>query len=85
METTSRVLYWHATAISGTILSAPTPLELAQLVSQTRGLMKPLPEWLSKGCIVGIVGGQKFVDEKYAFMKSLGLPMVGLWMQDWVG
>lgn len=23
--------------------------------------------------------------EQYAKMKSLGLPMVGIWMQDWVG
>ena len=34
---------------------------------------------------MGIVGGQDFVDEKYAAMKNLGLPMVGIWMQDWVG
>jgi alpha-glucosidase len=28
-KTTSRLLYWHATTISGTILSAPTPIELS--------------------------------------------------------
>ena len=47
--------------------------------------MRPLPEWVLKGAVVGIVGGQEFVDQKYALMKSLGLPMVGIWMQDWVG
>jgi len=61
-ETTATLLYWHATAIGGTVLSAPTPIRLAQLVSTTVGLMKPLPEWLAKGCIIGIVGGQTFVD-----------------------
>jgi len=32
-----------------------------------------------------MVNGQDFVEEKYAFMKSLGLKMAGIWMQDWVG
>lgn len=47
--------------------------------------MEPLPEWIQKGIIIGIENGQDFVDEKYAFMKNLGLPMVGIWMQDWSG
>jgi len=47
--------------------------------------MKPLPTWIQKGVIVGIVGGQDYVEEKYKLMKDQGLPMVGLWMQDWVG
>mmetsp|Transcript_17146 Transcript_17146/g.23120 ORF Transcript_17146/g.23120 Transcript_17146/m.23120 type:complete len:236 (+) Transcript_17146:900-1607(+) len=47
--------------------------------------MRPLPEWALKGAIIGIVGGQEFVDEKYALMKSHDLPMAGIWMQDWVG
>ena len=47
--------------------------------------MEALPSWIMQGAIVGIVGGQDFIDEKYALMKSQGLPLVGLWMQDWVG
>jgi hypothetical protein len=42
--------------------------------------MTPLPEWILDGCIIGIVGGQDYVDEKYAYMKSLELPMNGIWM-----
>ena len=42
--------------------------------------MAPLPEWSLNGAVVGIVGGQEFVDEKYAMMKKLELPMVGIWM-----
>ena len=47
--------------------------------------MEPLPEWVMQGAVVGIVGGQDFVDEKYKKMKDNGLPLVGIWMQDWVG
>lgn len=47
--------------------------------------MKPLPAWTQQGVQIGIVGGQEFVDEKYQFLKDQGVPMVGIWMQDWVG
>ena len=47
--------------------------------------MKALPEWVMKGAIVGVEGGQKAVDEKYDFLRKHEVPLVGLWMQDWVG
>ena len=47
--------------------------------------MTPLPSWVMEGSIIGIVNGQDYVWEKYNKMKELGLPMVGIWMQDWVG
>jgi len=81
----TEMLYWHETGISGTIMWGEDPLALAQTLSKTVGTMRPLPEWALKGAIVGIVGGQEFVDEKYAMMKAGGLPMCGIWMQDWVG
>ena len=42
--------------------------------------MRALPRWVLDGAIVGIVGGSDFVEEKYAMMKNVGLPMVGVWM-----
>ena len=53
----SRVLYWHATSVEGFLISGESELELAQRASQTIGTMRALPEWLSKGIVVGIVGG----------------------------
>jgi sulfoquinovosidase len=47
--------------------------------------MAPIPAWVQQGAIIGIVNGQDFVDEQYTKMKDAGLPMVGMWMQDWVG
>ena len=81
----TEMLYWHETGVSGTILWGEDILELAQTLSKTVGTMRPLPEWALQGAIVGIVGGQEFVDEKYALMKENELPMAGIWMQDWVG
>lgn len=81
----TQMLYWNANEITGKLLYAANPLDLASEVSYTTGMMKPLPDWVSKGALIGIVGGQDFVQEKYDMMKSLGLPMAGIWMQDWVG
>lgn len=60
-------------------------MNLVENVSQHIGTMEPLPSWIQQGVVVGIVGGQDFVEEKYKLMKDQGLPMVGIWMQDWVG
>ena len=68
-KNTTEMLYWHEDTISGTLLWGEDPLTLAQELSKTVGTMAPLPEWALKGAVVGIVGGQKFVDEKYAMMK----------------
>ena len=55
-------------------------MALSQELSKTVGTMKALPKWVLEGAVVGIVGGQDFVDEKYEMMKELELPMVGIWM-----
>ena len=51
----AEVLYWHATKITGQVFVRDTVMELAQAINLTNGPMKPLPEWISKGCIIGIV------------------------------
>lgn len=79
------MLYWHATQITGELVWGTDPMKLAQLVSKTVGTMEPLPSWVMQGAVVGIVGGQCTIDEKYALMKNQGLPIAGIWMQDWVG
>lgn len=76
----TEMLYWHEDEISGTMLWGQDPLSLSQEMSKAVGTMEALPSWALDGAIVGIVGGQDFVDEKYALMKSLELPMCGIWM-----
>ena len=79
------MIYWHEETISGTILWGTDPLQLSQEVSKSVGVMEPLPSWILQGAVVGIVNGQDYIEEQYDKMKSLGLPLVGVWMQDWVG
>ena len=84
-QMTTEMLYWHQTAVSGTLLYGEDLMNLSQELSKTVGTMEALPKWALQGAVVGLVGGQEFIDEKYAMMKDLELPMVGIWMQDWVG
>ena len=53
----SEILFWHEDEITGTLLWAPDPLGLSQMLSKTVGTMAALPEFVLKGAVVGIVGG----------------------------
>lgn len=37
------------------------------------------------GAIVGLQGGQDVINSTYHEMKDAGVPICGIWMQDWVG
>jgi hypothetical protein len=45
-------------------------MNLVEGVSKHIGTMEPLPSWIQQGVVVGIVGGQDFVEEKYKLMKD---------------
>lgn len=81
----TEMLFWHATNLDGFLISAPKPIDLARIISKTIGTMKPMPEWIQKGVVVGIVGGQKKVKEVVKYLKQVGVKLSGVWMQDWVG
>jgi len=74
------MLFWHATHLDGFLISAPTPIEQARIISKTIGTMKPMPEWLQRGVVVGIVGGQKKVKEVVKYFKQVGVKLSGVWM-----
>ncbi len=58
----TEMLYWHEDQISGTMLWGQDPMSLSQEMSKAVGTMEALPSWALDGAIVGIVGGQDFVD-----------------------
>lgn len=59
--------------------------EVVQGITNLTGRQKALPAWTQEGAIVGLQGGQDKVDAQYAFLKSQGVPIKAVWMQDWVG
>lgn len=69
----------------GQILNGDTPAELIELYTEYSGRMRPLPEWILGGAIVGLQGGTQKVLEIFERLEALGTPVAALWLQDWVG
>ncbi len=47
--------------------------------------MRPLPDWVHQGVIAGLQGGTEVVRGKLATLRDAGVPLAGLWLQDWCG
>jgi len=71
--------------VSGQILSADTPAGLIEQYTEYSGRMRPLPEWILSGAIVGLQGGTDKVLNIFERLEALETPVAALWLQDWVG
>jgi alpha-glucosidase len=88
------VLFWGARdaktnqlslSLSGSFFSGEDGLALTTVLTSFTGRMKRLPIWVGEGAILGIEGGSAIVQDGYRNMTSWGVPLVGVWMQDWAG
>jgi sulfoquinovosidase len=71
--------------MAGQILRGETPAELIEQYTEYAGRMRPLPEWILAGAVVGLQGGTRKVRDVYEELEALGTPVAALWLQDWVG
>jgi alpha-glucosidase (family GH31 glycosyl hydrolase) len=69
----------------GQILSGDTPAELIGQYTEYSGRMRPLPEWILGGAVVGVQGGTQKVLDVSERLEALGAPVAAFWLQDWVG
>jgi sulfoquinovosidase len=69
----------------GQILSADTPAGLIKQYTEYSGRMRPLPEWILGGAVVGLQGGTQKVLDMSEKLKELDTPVAAFWLQDWVG
>src|SRR5215204_3673732 len=69
----------------GQILGGDTPAQLIEQYTEPSGRMRPLPEWIISGAVVGLQGGTERVRRISDELESLGTPIAALWLQDWVG
>lgn len=74
-----------ASMISGRILYGADPEALVSEYTAWAGRMRPLPDWILEGAVVGLQGGTARVEEVYRQLKALGTPVSAFWLQDWVG
>ncbi len=69
----------------GYIYAGESPAALVEEHTGVVGRMEPLPSWTQEGLILGVQGGTDEVRRKIEIMKGSGVPLAGLWIQDWVG
>jgi alpha-glucosidase (family GH31 glycosyl hydrolase) len=71
--------------MKGRIIYGDSPLALIQEYTGFSGRMRPLPDWIMGGAVVGLQGGTERVMKLYDSLKRHGTPVAALWLQDWVG
>lgn len=54
-------------------------------ITDFTGRMKPLPDWFNRGAILGVQGGARRVLRVLETATASGVPVAGVWIQDWVG
>jgi alpha-glucosidase len=69
----------------GQILSGDNPAELIEQYTEYSGRMRPLPEWILGGAVVGLQGGTQEVADISERLAALDTPVAAFWLQDWVG
>jgi sulfoquinovosidase len=72
--------------ISGYIFHGESWLDLIESITAVIGHQRGLlPAWSQQGAIVGLEGGSVNVSLQVDKMISYGVPITGVWLQDWVG
>src|SRR3954470_7121980 len=79
-----RAQLWSRT-LHAQILRGDSPTALIRAYTQYAGRMRPMPSWVDRGAIVGIQGGTDVVRQRVAALRAAGVPLAGVWLQDWVG
>lgn len=74
-----------AAQLNGQILIGSTPADLIKAYTEYSGRMRPLPDWILSGAVVGMQGGTARVREVLAQLSASGTPLSAFWLQDWVG
>ena len=59
--------------------------EVLENLTSLLGRQPALPEWVYDGMILGVQGGTDVMLQKLATAKKAGIPVTGLWIQDWEG
>lgn len=71
--------------LRGRILYGATPEDMIREYTAWAGRMRPLPDWLLSGAVIGLQGGTQTVRQVYNQLKQRGTPVSAVWLQDWVG
>jgi alpha-glucosidase len=68
-----------------TLASAPSMLELVSKLTELLGRQPELPDWVHDGVILGLQGGTAACEARLRRAQAQGVPVAGIWAQDWEG
>ncbi len=72
-------------SMSGKILWGTSWLDLITTITESTGRPRKLPSWSQTGAVVGLEGGTENVTKLVSKLQQAGVPIAGVWLQDWVG
>jgi alpha-glucosidase len=79
------VIELYSNHMFGRLIAGNNPLELIENYTAITGRMRALPEWVTKGAIIGLQGGTEKVRQTLAQLNKEQAPLGAFWLQDWVG
>jgi len=71
--------------MKGSLLAGNSPTGLISCYTEAAGRMRPLPDWILDGAIIGMQGGTDKVRHILEVLQAHDTPIAALWLQDWVG
>ncbi len=72
-------------SIEGGMILGSEPKSIITDYTKFSGRMKPLPDWVNNGAIIGMQGGTERVFEIVTRLKKNDVEIAAVWLQDWVG
>ncbi|GMF30533.1 unnamed protein product [Phytophthora lilii] len=87
-STTTLEIMYESTSLSGWLGRAAKGnplLEATNALTKVTGRQPKLPDWSHDGAILGIQGGQDFVEGVIQDALDANMPLVSVWLQDWSG
>lgn len=73
------------TSLAAGVLAGATTEDQVRSYSEWSGRMDALPAWSQTGALVRVHGGSEAVRASLAELQGAGVPVAGLWIEDWAG
>jgi alpha-glucosidase len=75
---------WHH-SMQAQFIAGADPQALVQRYTEGFGRMQSLPDWTQDGAIIRAHGGSESVLATVAEAQETGVPLAGVWVEDWCG
>ena len=70
------------------LIIGSSPLELITAYTAFSGRLRPLPQWVGKGAVLGLQGGTESVQQTLEKVQQIWgnlSDVTAVWLQDWTG